>query len=444
MKRWIVAIAGIACVLGPGTLYSFSLFSTPLTAAFGWAPSDVTWAFALANLFLAIGGVVGGVLSDRFGPRYVAVTGIALWATGFALCSTLATNHSILAFYLYYGVIAGTGCGIAYISTINAVLKWFPSARGFGGGLVIMGFGLGSFVYNNIVKPQAAYATITRESQAYASAQSAAFAQHVAFEAPKYLMDATAIQAFMSIFAASAIAFAVLGIVSAIFLSNPPANDVAFEAVGKQFTMRAMVADPRFYVLWAMLFLNIFGGVTIISNMVPLMRDITGMTAPQAASLYGLLALFNGLGRLAWGALSDRISRRVTFAMLFGGQALAFFALDSTKDPTLVAIAIGILLLCYGGGFGVMPAFNADFFGTKHFGANYGLQLTAWGFAAVFGTYILSSMKALSGSYSGLMQPVSIALLVAMFFPMIIESAKTAAERNAAALPGASGKPVAA
>lgn len=424
MKRWIVAIAGLACMLGPGALYSFSLLSNPLTAAFGWNPSDVTWAFALANLFLAIGGIVGGMLSDRFGPRYVAVAGIFLWAGGNALCATLSQSHSILAFYAFYGIIGGTGCGMAYISALSAVLKWFPQARGFGGGFVVMGFGLGSFFYNSVVRPSGAFATIAADTQTYVAAQASAYVAHIPFDSAKYLMAPTSVSAFMSIFTVSAAAFAVLGIATALFLANPPNTDAAYAPSGPQFTVRQMVGDPRFYVIWAMLFLNIFGGITVISNMVSVIREATNMSAASAAGLYGLLSLCNGFGRLFWGYVSDRISRRVTFALLFGGQALAFFALDTTKDPTMLAIAIGGLLLCYGGGFGVMPAFNADFFGTKHFGANYGVQLSAWGLAAVFGTFFISTMKSLSGSYIGLMQPVSIALLVAMFFPLIIESAK--------------------
>ena len=433
MKRWIVAIAGLTCLLGPGALYSFSLFSAPLTAAFGWNPSDVTWAFALANLFLAVGGILGGALSDRFGPRFVAIAGIALWAGGNALCSTLSGSHSILAFYAFYGVMGGIGCGMAYVSAVSAVIKWFPRARGFGGGFVIMGFGLGSFIYNAIVKPSAAFATISTDTQTYGAAKAAAFAQHTFFDSAQNLMSASSLSAFMSIFVLSAGAFAVLGIVAAFFLSNPPPAEAALAiASQRQFTVREMVGDPRFYVLWAMLFLNIFGGITVISNMVSIIREITDMSATSAAGFYGLLALFNGVGRFAWGWLSDRLSRRVTFAMIFGGQAIAFFALDSTKNTAVLAISIGVLLLCYGGGFGVMPAFNADFFGTKHFGANYGVQLSAWGLAAVFGTFFISTMKALSGSYLGVMQPVSIALLVAMFFPLIIESAKKLGDQEPA------------
>jgi len=424
MKRWIVAIAGLACVLGPGALYSFSFLSTPLTAAFGWSSNEVSWAFALANLFLAVGGIVGGALSDRFGPRFIAVTGIALWSGGYALCATLASSHSLTAFLIFYGVIAGTGCGMTYISALSSVLKWFPTARGFGGGLIIMGFGMGSFVYNNVVKPSQAYATVNADTQAYVAAKAIAFAQHLPFDAGRYALSPASVAALMSIFQWSAVAFALLGIVTALLLSNPPQGDPAYEAVGVQSTPGVMLGDPRFYVLWAMLFLNVFGGVMVIGNLVPLMHDVAGMSATQAASLYAFLALFNGVGRLFWGWLSDRVNRRLIIAILFGGQAVAFFGLDTSKDPAVVAVSIGLMLFCYGGGFGVMPAFNSDYFGTKLFGINYGLQLSAWGIAAVLGTFMVSAMKALSGSYVGLMQPVSIALMVAMFFPLIIESAK--------------------
>jgi OFA family oxalate/formate antiporter-like MFS transporter len=424
MKRWIIALAGLVCLLGPGSVYSFSLISGPLSAAFGWSGSDVTWAFALANFFLAVGGLIGGIVSDRIGPRYVAIVGSALWSLGYFLCGTLAGGHSLILLYIYYGVIGGLGCGAAYIAVLNAVVRWFPEARGFGGGLVIMGFGLGSFVYSTLVKQWATFTSVATASSAYAKALAEATAAHTAFNAAAHVLDPPHLAQLMQIFLTSALAFAVVGIATAFVLQHPPEAEARYAPVGPQFTLRQTLADARFYVIWAMLFLNVFGGVTMISNMVPLMHETTGMDTAAAAGAYALLAVFNGIGRFAWGWLSDRISRRVTFALLFGGQAIAFFVLDGSKDPLVVSIAIAILLLCYGGGFGVMPAFNADFFGTKHFGANYGAQITAWGSAAIFGTYFISTMKALSGSYVGLMQPVSLVVLVAMFFPLIIETPK--------------------
>ena len=436
MKRWIVAFAGLLCVLGPGALYSFSLMSAPLTAAFGWTAPSVTWAFAIANLFLAIGGLVGGVLSDRVGPRPIAVTGIILWGAGYAACSTLAQSHSLFLLYLFYGVIAGFGAGMAYISCLATVLRWFPNRRGFGGGLVIMGFGLGSFVYNAIVKQTSAFAAISSNTAAYNKAQTSALADHVPFDVAKYAMDPANVAALMSLFLYSGIAMIVVGVLTAFFVTRPSAEMLAASegetADTPQFTLAATLADARFYVLWAMLFLNVFGGITVLSNMVPIMHelmghqhDFTGAMSPDPTGIFAFLAVFNGLGRLFWGWLSDRISRRVTFAIVLGSQALAFFILDGgSKDLTFVSIGVGILLFCYGGGFGVMPAFNADFFGTKHFGANYGAQLSAWGLAAIAGVYFTGVMKSLSGTFVGLMQPVSIMLLVAILLPIIIETPK--------------------
>jgi MFS family permease len=425
MKRWIVAIAGFLVVLGPGAIYSFSLLSQPLAAAFGWAPTDVTWAFALANFFLAVGALVGGAIADRFGVRLVAAVGVALWAAGYALCGTLVQSHSIFMLYLFYGVIAGLGCGMAYIAALSAAIRWFPASRGLGGGFVMMGFGLGSFVYSNVVRQWPPFATITSAAQTYVGGLAAATAAHVPFNAGQYLMPQATVGSLMTVFLYSGIAFAAISGLVTLLLAVPPADDSAFEPKGRQYTLPQMLGDARFYIIWAMLFLNIFGGVTMISNIVPIMHELSGMPIADAAGMYGFLAILNGLGRLFWGSLSDRIGRRITFALLFGGQALAFFVLDSDREPIVVAAAIAVLLFCYGGGFGTMPAFNADFYGTKHFGSNYGAQISAWGLAAVFGTYFISTMRELSGSFAGLMQPISIVLLIAIFFPLITENTKS-------------------
>jgi len=423
MKRWVVAVAGIVVVLGPGAVYSFSLLSGPLAAAFGWAPGEVTWAFAIANFFLAVGALAGGLVSDRQGPRAVAAIGIVMWAGGNALCATLAKTHSVETFYLCYGVVGGFGCGMSYIAVLNSVIRWFPAARGFGGGLVIMGFGLGSFFYNAIVKSWGPFAGLGSSAQAYLTALAKAEAARTPFDASNYLLPQSGVDQFMSLFLFSAAGFIVIGCLACLLLRDPPVDDPVYSAQyeGIAFTLPQTIADARFYVLWSMLFLNALGGVTIISNMLPLMRELTGLSAGEAAGLYALVAVCNGLGRFFWGALSDRIGRRVTFAILFGGQALAFVVLDSSgRDVTIVMVCIAFLLLCYGGGFGVMPSYNADTFGVKNFGANYGMQISAWGTAAVVGTAFISTLKDATGSFAGMMQPIAVILLVAIFLPLIL------------------------
>jgi len=426
MQRWIVVAAGIVVMLGPGAVYSFSVISGPLAASFGWTPSQVAWAFAMANFFLAMGCFAGGVAADRFGPKFVSVIGIALWAAGYAACGLLAQTRSIEMLYLCYGVAGGFGCGMAYIASLGAVMRWFPRAHGLGSGLVIMGFGLGSFIYTPAVKGWAPFAALGSATQNYLTALSAAVAAHVPFDPSSYLLPAAGVAQLMSVFLISGLVFAVVGIGASFALSHPSEADPAYAPQSRdvQFSLPQMLGDARFYILWAMLFLGVFGGITMISNMVPLMHELTGMSTSDATGLYGLLAIFNGLGRFLWGAISDRIGRRATVVILFAGQALAFISLGSNHEVVIVAISIALLLACYGGGFGVMPAFNADFFGTKNFGANYGMQLSAWGLAGVAGVGLGSVLRDLTGSLSGMTQPISIILIVAIFFPLILGEAQ--------------------
>ena len=133
-----------------------------------------------------------------------------------------------------------------------------------------------------------------------------------------------------------------------------------------------MLGSPQFYLLWVMLFLNVTAGIIVISNATGIMQELTGVAAPTVVATYAYLAFFNGFGRLFWGWLSDRIGRRISYAAIFGIQVISFFFLGELHSLAAVAAVYAVVLLCYGGGFGVMPAFNADFFGTKHFGRTTG------------------------------------------------------------------------
>ena len=184
---------------------------------------------------------------------------------------------------------------------------------------------------------------------------------------------------------------------------------------------------PQFYLLWLMLFLNVTAGILIISNAVPIYSDLTGATAAAAGAIYGFLAVFNGLGRFFWGAVSDRIGRNMAYALIFGIQVVVFFVLGQLHDFALVGLCFAIVLLCYGGGFGTMPSFNADYFGTKYLGANYGMIITAWGFGGIAGPLIASKVKDVTGSFTGALVPVAIMLLIAAILPFITKKPRLAA-----------------
>ncbi len=179
-----------------------------------------------------------------------------------------------------------------------------------------------------------------------------------------------------------------------------------------------MLRTPQFYLLWAMLFANVTAGILVISNAVPIFSELTGATPAVAASIYGGLALFNGVGRFFWGWVSDAIGRNRAYLLIFGIQALVFCAMGALRSPVAVAVAFAVVLLCYGGGFGTMPSFNADYFGTTYLGANYGMILSAWGCAGLVGPFVAGVVKDRTGSFAGALLPVAGSLIAATLLPL--------------------------
>lgn len=428
-NRWMVATAGVIVMICIGTIYSWSIFTRPLIAIYHWSNTQTTWAFAIAIFSLGIGAVIGGRWQDRVGPRVVTLTGIVLWGLGSLLAGLGIGTFGAPWLYITYGIIGGLGNGMAYITPVATVTKWFPDKRGLGSGMVVMGFGLGAFIYNQIVPRLAAFKTVASHSTAYVTAKDAATKAGTPF-------DPSTIPAAMQItpgdastiamtFIISGIVFIVLGGICAAMLSNPPAGYTvpgavaAASAAGRSYTPSEVLRTHQFDLLWLMLFLNVTAGILIISNAVPIYSDLTGATATAAATIYGFLAIFNGLGRFFWGAVSDRIGRNMTYVLIFGIGAVVFFIMGNLHDLTTVGICFAIVLLCYGGGFGTMPSFNADYFGTKYLGANYGMIITAWGVAGLVGPLVAAKVKDLTGSFTGALPWVALMLAIAAILPFL-------------------------
>ena len=415
-NRWTVALAGMLLMMSLGTIYSWSLYTQPLISSFGWSTTTTTWAFSLAIFFLGLGALAGGRLQDRIGPRKVALAGVALWGMGNILAGLGTATFGVGWLYVTYGVMGGFGVGMGYVTPVAVVTKWFPYRRGLGSGIVVMGFGLGAVVYNFIVKSVPSFS-----SAAAAAAQYAQAAQTDVFTAR--VLPPEQMSAVMDVLTLSGIAFLLLGGLGAWFLDNPPATSLpkgeAHTTEVRSYTTREMLATRQFYFLWLMLFVNVTGGILVISNALPILQELTGASPRVVATAYGGVALFNALGRFFWGALSDRIGRSLAYSLIFLLQACVFFVMDGAHSLIWAVTAYAVILLCYGGGFGTMPSFNADYFGTKHMGANYGAILTAWGAAGVAGPLFVAAVKDLSGAFSGALPAVATLLALATILPFI-------------------------
>jgi len=411
-NRWAIAAGGTAAMACLGAVYSWSLFTQPLVAAFGWSTAGATLAFSFAIFFLGVGAVIGGRWQDRAGPRPVAVSGAVLWGLGNVLAGLGTARLGAGWLYLTYGVVGGLGLGLAYVTPVATVTKWFPDRRGLGSGMVVMGFGLGAFLYNHLLRSLPGFAEASREVAAVLSARAAGGAASLA---PEH------VRAVLGVFVGSGAAFAVVGGLCALLLVNPPAPGAGASpapGAGPDVGPAAAARTSRFWALWLMLFLNVTAGILFISNAVPIMRELTGAAPATALGVYGTIALANGLGRFFWGAVSDRIGRRAAYLLIFGTQVVVFLVVGRAHALWLVAALFAVVLLCYGGGFGTMPSFVADSFGTRHLGAIYGWILLAWSAAGVVGPMFVAWVKDRSGSFAGALPWVAGLLAVAMLLPL--------------------------
>lgn len=432
-NRWVVALAGAVAMACLGTVYSWSVFTQPLIASFGWSNTTTTWTFAAAIFFLGVGAVIGGRWQDRAGPRAPAVTGVILWGAGNILAGLGTGALGAWWIYLTYGLLGGLGLGLGYITPVATVTKWFPDKRGVGSGMVVMGFGLGAFFYSNILKMVPSFAAASREAATVVTARAQAIADGTPFDATTLGMSPESVSTIMTTLVVSGIVYLVLGGMSAAYVTNPPAAytrpgaTAAAAAQGPNLTPAQAARTPQFYALWLMLFLNVTAGILFISNAVPIMRELTGAAPATALGIYGVIAVFNGLGRFFWGAVSDRIGRNWAYALIYGIQVVIFFIVGGIHSLSLVSALFAVVLLNYGGGFGTMPSFAADYFGTKYMGLIYGWILLAWGVGGIVGPIFTALVKDHTGSFAGSLVPIAVMLLVATILPIITR--KPSAER---------------
>lgn len=407
-----------------GTVYSWSVLARPLAAAFHWSSLRVSMVFAVNIFSLGWGAVCGGRWQDRAGPRTVSLTGVILWSLGNLLAGLGTARLGYGWLLCTYGVIGGFGNGLAYITPVATVTRWFPERRGLAGGAVSMGFGLGAVVYSGVIAHLPSFDAAARVATRYVAERDRALKAHVAFDPTPHALTTAEISTVLSTFVVAGVVFLVVGVPCALLLRDPPPAAARRSRPSASFVRRSyspseVLRTPQFYLLWLMLFVNVTAGILIISNAIPIFSELTGVAPAAAASIYGGLALFNGIGRFFWGWVSDAIGRSRAYLLIFGIQALVFHGLSSLASPASVGVAFAVVLLCFGGGFGAMPSFNADYFGTTWLGANFGMLLTAWGFAGLCGPFVAGLVKDHTGSFAGALLPVAVSLMAATLLPLV-------------------------
>ncbi len=416
-NRWLVPPAALAIHLCIGMAYGFSVFWLPLSKALGttpdsctnlnlasalftttcnWRVADLGWIYTLFFVLLGCSAAIWGGWLERAGPRKAGFVSACCWCGGILVAAIGVMTHQLWLMWLGAGVIGGVGLGLGYISPVSTLIKWFPDRRGMATGMAIMGFGGGAM----IGAPLANLLMTTFRTDTSAGV--------------------------WQTFVVMAAIYFVFMMGGAFGYRIPPAGwrPEGWTAPAAKSTMittrhvhlRDAHKTRQFWLIWAVLCLNVSAGIGVIGMASPMLQEIfagsliglpdvafadldttqKASIAAIAAGFTGLLSLFNIGGRFFWASLSDKIGRKNTYFCFFV-LGIVLYALAPTLaglgNKALFVLAFGIILSMYGGGFATIPAYLADIFGTQFVGAIHGRLLTAWATAGIVGPVVVNYIR---------------------------------------------------
>jgi MFS family permease len=418
-NRWLVPPAALAIHLSIGMAYGFSVFWLPLSRAIGitepvpcpasmsflatlvtascdWKISTLGWMYTLFFVFLGSSAAVFGRWLEHAGPRKAGVVAAFCWGGGFLLSALGVHLHQIWLMWLGSGVIGGCGLGLGYISPVSTLIKWFPDRRGMATGMAIMGFGGGAMI-------GAPLADILMRHFATPT--------NVGVEQTFLTMGAIYFVAMLM----GAFGYRIPPADWKPAGWTPPAQKSAM-ITSRHVHVNQAWKTPQFWLLWAVLCLNVSAGIGVIGMASPMIQEVFGgklislpgltlrelgeaqkaQLATIGAAFAALLSVFNIGGRIGWASLSDYIGRKRTYFLFFALgavlYALAPFA-GRLGSVTLFVVLFCVILTMYGGGFATIPAYLADIFGTQFVGAIHGRLLTAWSAAGILGPVLVNYIR---------------------------------------------------
>ncbi len=391
MNRWWIAVAGVFLQMALGAGYAWSVFRIPLVKEFGWSISQVSLTFTISWFCLGASAFLGGLWVNRKGPRTVAMSAGLLWGGGVFLASF--ASHNLWWLYLSYGLIGGIGLGTGYIVPVAVLVKWFPEHRGLITGIAVGGFGAGSLI-------------------------AAPLATH--------LIQSVGV---MPTFAYLGIAYGVVAIAGGYFMQNPPegwkpegwtpsAAQIA-QRTDRDYTLGEALHTWQWWILCALMSINTIAGISVVSQAAPMFQELGKVDAVTAASFVGIISLANGAGRVLWAWISDLTSRKAAFFTMYLLQAIMFWTFHYISSPVVLLVVTFAILLCYGGGYGITPAFAADYFGPRHVGPIFGLMLFPWAFPAAFGPLLFAYLRQSTGGYNEALYLIAGVMTLAMILPLL-------------------------
>lgn len=350
-KRWIYLIVGVIAMLFAGILYAWSILKVPFAEELKYENSALALNFTLTMCFFCIGGLISGISVRKIGTKVTIMSAGILAGLGYILCSTLTLNNCFLL-YITYAFMCGMGIGIVYIAIISGVNAWFPDKRGVSFGALMMGFGASSLFLGKIAEKM--------------------FNSSIGWRNTYVILGIS-----LSVILVSA-SFIIRQPDDSIKIPDPKNKAAKYEETFEIVDYKPLQMIKRF-VFWRGFICLVF--ITAVGNsVISFARDLAlsvGAEAALATILVGVVAVFNGLGRIVSGTVFDLMGRK--FVMLASNVLTIIAALVTLVAIKISSLPLLIIGLCLTGtSYGTSPTlssvFTSSFYGSKYFSSNLSIM----------------------------------------------------------------------
>ncbi|MBN1364589.1 MAG: OFA family MFS transporter [Syntrophaceae bacterium] len=390
MNRWYVVIGAVLIQLCLGAIYAWSVFTPKLVkplsegGIYGFTAAQSQWVFSLGLLIFAVVMVISGRMMAKIGPRKLTIASAIVLGLGYILGGLF--GKTFITQLICIGIVGGAGIGLGYVVPIAVGVKWFPDKKGMVTGLAVAGFGFGAMIW---VKSADSWFHLLDT------------------------LDILSLGGVQSVFMLYGIIFMIAIFLGSLVMIDPPQGYVPAgwtppQATTKSaasgmvnFDSKEMMTTPQFYMTWLTFLFSAMAGLMVIGNIKLFGIDAlkakgieVAVASAAAGTAVAWLAILNGLGRIVWGTISDKLGRKMSIFLmcLFQGIVmLLFYKMGSTAFMLIIgACLIGFN---FGGNFALFPAITADYFGNKNVGLNYGYVFFSYGIAGVLGPQIAAHFK---------------------------------------------------
>ncbi|MEK7016621.1 MULTISPECIES: L-lactate MFS transporter [Bacillus] len=388
VNPWLVVLGTVIVQMGLGTIYTWSLFNQPLVSKYGWSLNAVAITFSITSLSLAFSTLFASKLQEKWGLRkLIMIAGLAL-GIGLILSSQAS---SLLMLYVLAGVVVGYADGTAYITSLSNLIKWFPERKGLIAGISVSAYGTGSLIFK------------------YINAM---------------LIDSVGVSQAFIYWGLIVTAMIVIG---ACLIHQASEQGTVHATKTQEYTTKEMLGTKEVYLLFIMLFTSCMSGLYLIGMVKDIGVQLVGLSAATAANAVAMVAIFNTLGRIILGPLSDKIGRLKIVTGTFVAMATSVLVLSFVDlNYGIYFVCVASVAFCFGGNITIFPAIVGDFFGMKNHSKNYGIVYQGFGFGALAGSFI----GAVLGGFKPTFMVIGVLCVVSFIIALLIQVPKQKKEKE--------------